>query len=116
VTVSSTGFSVMSHTDTRTSTSSDTLLLNSVLLNTFQFYCVFACIIEYIKYCSMQYRCYATIARMNMCCLVTACEHVNNIRAIARQPPITTIEGILEATFSVGSASRLYSEGLKMAE
>jgi hypothetical protein len=38
-----------------------------------------------------------------MRCLVTAGKHVNDIRAIARQPPITT-EKLLEAVFSVGSA------------
>jgi hypothetical protein len=50
-----------------------------------------------------------------MCCLVTAGKHVNNIRAIARQPPIT-VEGLLEAVFSVGSAPRLYSEDSRLAE
>jgi hypothetical protein len=44
-----------------------------------------------------------------MHCLVTAGKHVNNIRALARQPPITTIE-LLGAVFSVGSAPRLYNE------
>jgi hypothetical protein len=29
--------------------------------------------------------CYATIAGMNMRCLVTASKHINNTRAIARQ-------------------------------
>jgi hypothetical protein len=33
----------------------------------------------------MYYHCYATIARGNMSCLVTAGKHVNNTRAIARQ-------------------------------
>jgi hypothetical protein len=33
-----------------------------------------------------------------MRCLVTAGKHVNNIRAIARQPPITTIEKLLETS------------------
>jgi hypothetical protein len=45
-----------------------------------------------------------------MSCLITAGKHVNNIRGIARQPPITTLEGLLEAVFPVGSAPRLYSE------
>jgi hypothetical protein len=43
-----------------------------------------------------------------MRCLVAAGKHVNDIRAIVRQPPITT-EKLLEAAFSVGSAPRLYS-------
>jgi hypothetical protein len=42
--------------------------------------------------------------------LVTAGKHVNNNRAVARQPPITTIEELLEAVFSVESAPRLYNE------
>jgi hypothetical protein len=50
-----------------------------------------------------------------MCCLVTAGKHVNDIRAIARQAPIT-IEKMLEAVFSVGSAPRLYSEDPRPAE
>jgi hypothetical protein len=37
-------------------------------------------------------------------------KHVNNICAIARQPPITAVVGLLEAVFSVGSTPRLYSE------
>jgi hypothetical protein len=45
--------------------------------------------------------------RRNMRCLVTADKHVNIIRAITRQPLLTTIEGLLEAVFSVGSAPRL---------
>jgi hypothetical protein len=51
-----------------------------------------------------------------MPCPVTAGKHVNNIRAINSQPPITTIEGLLEAAFSVGSALRLYSEDPREAE
>jgi hypothetical protein len=43
-------------------------------------------------------------------------KHVNDIRAIARQTPITTIAGLLEAVFSVGSAPRLYSENSRTAE
>jgi hypothetical protein len=50
-----------------------------------------------------------------MCCLVTAGKQVNDIRALARQPPITT-EGLLEAVFSVGSASSVYSEDPRPAE
>jgi hypothetical protein len=42
--------------------------------------------------------------------LVTAGKHVNNIRAIARQPPITTIEERLGAVFSVGSAPGVKNE------
>jgi hypothetical protein len=45
-----------------------------------------------------------------MSCLVTAGQQVNNMRAIARQPPITTIEGLLRAVFAVRSVPRLYSE------
>jgi hypothetical protein len=48
--------------------------------------------------------------------LVTAGKHVNDIRDIARQLPITTIEGLVEAVFSVGSAPRLYTEDLGPAE
>jgi hypothetical protein len=51
-----------------------------------------------------------------MRCLVTAGNHVNSIRAIAMQPPITTAEGLLEAVFSVGSATRLYSDNPRPAE
>jgi hypothetical protein len=47
---------------------------------------------------------------------VAAGKHVNHIRAIARQQPITTIEGLLEAVFSVESAPRLYSEDPGPAE
>jgi predicted benzoate:H+ symporter BenE len=50
-----------------------------------------------------------------MRCLVTAGKHINDIQAIARQPPIIT-EGIWEAVFSVGSAPRLYSEAPRQAE
>jgi bifunctional ADP-heptose synthase (sugar kinase/adenylyltransferase) len=51
-----------------------------------------------------------------VCCLVTADEHVNNNRAIARQPPVTTLEGLLVAVFSVGSVPRLYSENPRPVE
>jgi hypothetical protein len=37
-------------------------------------------------------------------------------RLIARLPPITTIERLLEAMFSVGSSLRLYSDDPRMAE
>jgi hypothetical protein len=46
------------------------------------------------------------IMRRNMSCLVMASKHVYNIQAIARKPPITTIEGLLEAVFSVGSTPK----------
>jgi hypothetical protein len=45
-----------------------------------------------------------------MRCLVAAGKHVNDIRAIARQPSITTIGEKLGAVFSVGSAPGLYNE------
>jgi hypothetical protein len=45
-----------------------------------------------------------------MRCLVAAGKHVDDIQAIAEQPPITTIEKLLEAVFSVGSSPRLYSD------
>jgi hypothetical protein len=64
----------------------------------------------------MEYRCYATIARKNMRCLVTTGKLVNDIRAIAGQPHITTIEKLLEAVFSVGSAPKLYNENPRPAE
>jgi hypothetical protein len=51
-----------------------------------------------------------------MYCLVMVGKHVTDIRAIARQPPIATIEGLSEAMFSVGSAPRLYSEDPSPAE
>jgi hypothetical protein len=51
-----------------------------------------------------------------MRCLVTAAKHVNNIRAIARQPPVTTIEGMLKRMFSVCSALELYNEDPRPAE
>jgi hypothetical protein len=51
-----------------------------------------------------------------MRCLVVAAKHVNDIRAVAKQPPMATIEGLLEAVFSIGFAPRLYSEDPKPAE
>jgi hypothetical protein len=51
-----------------------------------------------------------------MHCLVTAVKHVNNILAIARQPPIRTIEELLGAMFFVGSSPRLYNEDPRLAE
>jgi hypothetical protein len=47
--------------------------------------------------------------RDNGCCLITAGKHINNIRAIARKPPITTTEELLETVFSV----RLVPSGYK---
>jgi hypothetical protein len=49
------------------------------------------------------------IARRNICCLVEAGKHVNNIGDFARKLPITTIE-LLEAVFYVASVLMLYSE------
>jgi hypothetical protein len=37
-------------------------------------------------------------------------KHVNNIRALARQPPPTTTEELLETVFLVESIPRLYNE------
>jgi hypothetical protein len=51
-----------------------------------------------------------------MRCLVTAGKHVNCIRVIAMQPPITITEGSLEAVFSVESAPRLCYEDPRPAE
>jgi hypothetical protein len=48
--------------------------------------------------------------------LVVAGKHVNDIRTVVRQPPITTIEELLEAVFSVESAPRLFSEDPRPAE
>jgi hypothetical protein len=48
--------------------------------------------------------------------LVTAGKHVNNIRDIARKPLINVVEGLLEAMFSVGSATWLYSEEPRLSE
>jgi hypothetical protein len=48
--------------------------------------------------------------------LVTAGKNVNDISAVARQSPITTIEKLLEAMFSIGSAPRLYNEDPRPAE
>jgi hypothetical protein len=67
-------------------------------------------------YFSIWYRCCATIARKNMCCLVAVGKHVSDIPTISRQPPIATREELLEAVFSVGSAHRLYSEDPRLAE
>jgi hypothetical protein len=53
--------------------------------------------------------------RRNVRCLVTAGKHVNNIRAIARNPPITTIEGLLKAVFSVSSAPWPHTEDSRRA-
>jgi hypothetical protein len=62
------------------------------------------------------YSCYATIGRRKMLRLVEAGKQVNAPRTVARQPPITTIEKLFEAVFSVGSAPRLYSEDPRPAE
>jgi hypothetical protein len=48
--------------------------------------------------------------------LVTVAKDINDIRDIAMHPPIKTIERLLEAVFSVGSTSRLYSEDPSPAE
>jgi hypothetical protein len=64
---------------------------------------------------NIQKYCYATIERRNMRCFVTAGKHINNIRAITRQSPIT-IGKLLEAVFSVGSAPRIYNEDPRPAE
>jgi hypothetical protein len=48
--------------------------------------------------------------RWNMCCLVAASKHINDMQVITRCPPITTIENLIEAVFSVESAPRLYSK------
>jgi hypothetical protein len=56
------------------------------------------------------------IMRKNMHCFIMAGKHVKNIQAIARQPPITEVEGMLDAAFSVGSALRLYSDDPRPAE
>jgi hypothetical protein len=48
--------------------------------------------------------------------LVAAGKHVNDIRAIVKQPPIRTIEGLLETMFSVGSSPRQYRENARSAE
>jgi hypothetical protein len=45
--------------------------------------------------------------RRDMHFLVKASKHINDIQAIARQLPVTTIEELLEAVFSVGAAPRL---------
>jgi hypothetical protein len=42
--------------------------------------------------------------------------HGNDIQSVARQLPITTIEGLLEAVFSLGSTLRLYSEDPSLVE
>jgi hypothetical protein len=51
-----------------------------------------------------------------MSCLVESGKHVSNIRDIARQPRISTIEKLMVTVFSVGSAPRLYSEDPRPAE
>jgi hypothetical protein len=71
---------------------------------------------KYYTYCTVYSRCYATIARRIIRCSVAAGKHVNNIRAIARKPPITTTGKLLKTVFSVGSAPRLYSKDPRPAE
>jgi hypothetical protein len=56
------------------------------------------------------------IARKTMRYLVTAGEHVSNIQAITRQPPIRTIKELLRAVFSVRSVRNLYNEGPRPAQ
>jgi hypothetical protein len=51
-----------------------------------------------------------------MHCLVTVRKHFNDIRVLARQPSVTTLEGLLETVFSVGPAPRLYSEDPRPVE
>jgi hypothetical protein len=48
--------------------------------------------------------------------LVMAGKHVNSIRAIARQPPITAVDGLFEAVFSIGCVPRLHSEERRSAD
>jgi hypothetical protein len=55
----------------------------------------------------------AAITRKNVSCLVTAGKHVKYIRTIAKQQPRRTIQQLLEAVFSVGSALKLYIPGNK---
>jgi hypothetical protein len=69
---------------------------------------------EATLYCSL-YRCYATIMRSNMRCLVVASKHINDIWAVGEQPPITTGEKLLDTVFSLGSTPRLYSEDSRPA-
>jgi hypothetical protein len=61
---------------------------------------ILSCTVQYV---AMHHR------EKNMDCLVTAGEHFSKNRAINRKPPITTIEKLLEAMFSFGSAPRLYN-------
>jgi hypothetical protein len=48
--------------------------------------------------------------------LVAAAKHINDFRANARQPPITTIAKLLEAVFSVAPHPRLHSEDPRPAD
>jgi hypothetical protein len=49
--------------------------------------------------------------------MVSICVSAEMItQSITREPPMTAIEGLLEAVFSVGSTLRLYSEDLRPAE
>jgi hypothetical protein len=64
------------------------------------------------------------VVRRKMSCFIAAGKNVNDIWAITRQLPMTTIEELLEAVFSAGSLavfsagslSRLYSEDSRPAE
>jgi hypothetical protein len=65
-------------------------------------------------FCSYRIVAYRPVAKLwllkQRSFLVTVGKHVNSIRAIARQPIITTIEEVLGAVLSVGSAPGLYME------
>jgi hypothetical protein len=67
------------------------------------------------KYCSVWYRCYATIERKNIALLDNGRQTIQRYPGFAKQPPIT-IDGLLAAEFSVGSASMLYSVAPTPAE
>jgi hypothetical protein len=69
---------------------------------------------EIIGYCSVYSCCYATIARRNMRCLVTAGKHVNNTRAIARQllgkrvPAATDIHTTVEVLLDYNNGNSVF--------
>jgi hypothetical protein len=54
--------------------------------------------------------------RDNSLCLVMAGKHVNNIRALSKQPSMTTVEKLLKTLFSAGSAPMLYNPYPRSAE
>jgi hypothetical protein len=64
--------------------------------------------------CSVQYRCYATIARRNIRCLVTAGKHANNTRAIASQllgkrvPAATDTHAMAEALLDYNNGNSVF--------